>query len=155
MKSNFVSCCQSIATLGPIGKRLPAPGTFGSLAGLVVAAGLVQLPLLAQMFFLLALIFGAIFVSQVHATATQTHDHQSVIIDEVAGQCLALMAMPFEWKYFALGFLLFRFFDILKPWPISWMDRNIKGGAGIVLDDVAAGLVAQIILQIILQRFPL
>ncbi len=77
---------------------------------------------------------------------TGAHDPGAVVIDEVAGQWLVLAVVPLEWWWFVLGFAVFRVFDILKPWPISWMDKHIKGGLGVMLDDMAAGIAGAAVL---------
>jgi len=71
-----------------------------------------------------------------------------VVIDEVAGQWLVLLAAPLDWRFYLAAFVLFRLFDIWKPFPIDWLDRTVKGGLGIMLDDVMAALCALILLAI-------
>jgi phosphatidylglycerophosphatase A len=124
------------------------PGTWGSLAalpfawaiqyhwgpdGLMVAA--------------IAVFAVGIWAAEVFARETAKPDPGAVVIDEVAGQWLTLaLAAPLEPLYYALGFLLFRVFDIFKPWPVSWADRSLKGGVGIMVDDVIAGIYAAAVL---------
>jgi phosphatidylglycerophosphatase A len=73
---------------------------------------------------------------------SESKDNSLIVIDEVAGMLIALSFIAHDAILYFLGFLLFRLFDILKPWPISWVDRNIKGGLGILLDDLIAGFAA-------------
>ncbi|MBT5429224.1 MAG: phosphatidylglycerophosphatase A, partial [Rhodospirillaceae bacterium] len=73
-------------------------------------------------------------------------DPSQIVIDEVSGQLITLMFIPLEPMWYLCGFILFRFLDIRKPWPIRWFDTNIKGGAGIMLDDIVAGIFACVIL---------
>jgi phosphatidylglycerophosphatase A len=83
------------------------------------------------------------------ARANASKDPQFVVIDEVAGQLIALIAAPLSWKTFAAGFILFRIFDILKPPPVRQLEK-LPEGVGIVLDDVAAGLYALLVMQLLL-----
>jgi phosphatidylglycerophosphatase A len=76
------------------------------------------------------------------ARRLDAHDHPGIVWDEIAGYLLAMLAAPAGWPWILAGFLLFRFFDILKPWPIRELDHGISGGAGIMLDDIVAGLFA-------------
>jgi phosphatidylglycerophosphatase A len=78
------------------------------------------------------------------------HDFGGIVWDEIAGYLITLWWIPFSWLGVVLGFILFRFFDILKPWPIKWADRRVKGGFGIMLDDVLAGVLANVVLVLIL-----
>jgi len=82
------------------------------------------------------------------AEASGIGDPGAVVIDEIAAQLLILAATPLDWRWYAVAFLLFRLFDIWKPFPIDWLDRNVKGGFGIMLDDVAAALYALILIAI-------
>ncbi len=76
------------------------------------------------------------------AQASGILDPGFIVIDEIAAQLLVLAAAPLDWRFYLAAFLLFRLFDIWKPFPVSWLDRNVKGGFGIMLDDVAAALYA-------------
>jgi len=121
-----------------------APGTVGSLGAIPFAA------LIAWVWGPLALIPAAVIVfilgwwvaARYLRGATAIKDPQWIVIDEVAGQWIALAAVPLDFIWYALGFGLFRFFDILKPWPVRWADRRVPGALGIMLDDVLAGLYA-------------
>ena len=120
-----------------------APGTWGSLAALPCAAGLHLLGgpwLLAGATGLVAL--AGVWASGRYAAALASGDPGAVVVDEVAGQWLALLPLPLDLWWYAAAFALFRLFDIAKPWPIGWLDRNLQGGRGIMADDLAAGLVA-------------
>jgi len=76
-------------------------------------------------------------------------DHGGIVWDEIVGFLITMTMVPPDWRFVLLGFILFRLFDIWKPWPISWLDSKVSGGLGIMLDDVLAGIYALIILQII------
>lgn len=80
---------------------------------------------------------------------TGTDDPKEVVVDEVAGQWLVLAAIPADPALFALGFVLFRIFDIFKPWPVRWADRQVGGGLGIMLDDLLAALYGALILSLV------
>jgi len=124
-----------------------APGTWGSLAALpfawvICSYGGYQILLLAT-----AGIFAAgVWVSGIAAAESGAEDPGEVVIDEVAGQWLTLAVVPPDFLLYAAGFVLFRVFDIWKPWPVSWADRNLKGGLGIMADDILAGVYAAVIL---------
>ena len=132
-----------LATWFGCGLLPKAPGTWGSLAALPFAAALVWWGgpwlLLAASIALFAI---GIWASERYARAMAAEDPSAVVIDEVVGQWLALVpAAGVFWLYLP-GFLAFRLFDIVKPWPVSWADRELGGGLGIMLDDVLAGLYA-------------
>ena len=126
------------------------PGTMGSLVGIGL---FLLLPTLAWQTYLsitvIALILG-IYLCAETARALKVHDHPAIVWDEIVGIFITLFMVPKTWPWILLGFVLFRLFDILKPWPISLADKHIKGGLGIMLDDVIAGLFSLLIIQIIL-----
>lgn len=129
-----------IATWFGAGKAPKAPGTFGSLATLPFAYVLhVTLGAYAVLAFsLLAFALGC-WASAAHAKAIGKEDPGEIVIDEVAGQSLLLAFLPPTLLAYAVGFLLFRLFDVLKPWPVSLADRKLEGGFGIMADDMLAG----------------
>ncbi|HEX4786083.1 MAG TPA: phosphatidylglycerophosphatase A [Candidatus Sulfotelmatobacter sp.] len=135
-----------IATFGGIGRMRPGPGTWASAATVVLWASIAYLAApalrtpLAVALAVLVTLAGIPAASRV-AQAAAVKDPQFVVIDEVAGQLIALIAVPLAWKTFLAGFILFRVFDILKPPPVRQVER-LPGGTGIVLDDVAAGIFA-------------
>jgi phosphatidylglycerophosphatase A len=119
------------------------PGTWGSLAALPFAVLIVALAgtwgLLAAA--VVATLVG-VWAAGVYAARSGQHDPQRVVIDEVAGQWLALVPVAHDLRLYAVAFLAFRFFDIVKVWPAGRIDRELKGGWGIMLDDIVAGLYA-------------
>jgi phosphatidylglycerophosphatase A len=132
-----------IATWFGVGLIRGAPGTWGSLAALPCAAGLYLLGgpwLLAGATGLVAL--AGLWASGRYAAALASADPGAVVVDEVAGQWLALLPLPLDLWWYAAAFALFRLFDIAKPWPVGWLDRNLAGGPGIMADDLAAGALA-------------
>ena len=119
-----------------------APGTAGSLVALPFCMMLVYCsPLLQGMVILLTLLVGTVAASHTEQVMGM-HDNSAIVIDEIAGMFVAVACYPQIWWLPVLAFALFRLFDILKPFPISYLDRKIQGGLGIMLDDVAAGACA-------------
>ncbi len=90
-----------------------------------------------------------IFVAQVFEKHADQHDSKEIVIDEVAGFLIAMTWLPPTWQSLVAGFLLFRFFDIVKPPPIRQIDQRMQGGIGVMADDVAAGLIVNLILQVV------
>ena len=84
------------------------------------------------------------------ANALGVHDHSGIVWDEIVGYLVTMIAVPLDWKWIVLGFLLFRLFDIAKPWPIGWIDSKLSGGLGIMLDDILAGFFALIALHLVI-----
>jgi len=139
----------TIATVGGIG-RIPAmPGTWASAAAAVAAWGIHSVggvPLLALG---TLIVFALGLWASSHATRDgDAKDPAWIVIDEVAGQWLVLLVVPLDLKLYALGFVLFRIADIWKPWPASWADRRLKGGAGVMVDDLFAAAWAAIALLV-------
>lgn len=130
-----------------------APGTFGTLAAIPVwwllAQGGGVVYLLGT---LLAVAIGP-YVCGKAARDMGIHDHGSIVWDEVAGYLVTMLLAPISLGWALVGFALFRFFDIVKPWPISWLDKQLAGGTGIMADDILAGVFAFIGLQVLLRFF--
>lgn len=125
-----------------------APGTFGSLVGLPVAYAISKLSWSWAIAAVIVLTVIAVWSAGDAARQLGAKDPGCIVIDEIAGMTVALLGMPFNMITVALGFVLFRAFDIVKPPPVRQLDRNIGGGWGIVLDDIAAGIMANIVLRI-------
>jgi len=87
------------------------------------------------------------------ADALGVHDHGGIVWDEIVGYLITMIAVPLDWKWVLVGFILFRIFDIWKPWPIKWVDSKVSGGLGIMLDDVLAGIFAAVGLHLIIMSF--
>lgn len=124
-----------------------APGTFGTLVAVPLYWWLQPLALWPYLAVVLAVTLVGIWLCQVTSRDLGVHDHAGIVWDEIAGYLITMIAAPPGWQWMVLGFVLFRFFDILKPWPIGWVDRRVHGGLGIMLDDVLAALYAWAILQ--------
>ena len=139
-----------LATGFYIGKIPFAPGTFGSLTGLPLCFLLAGIQLPAAIVAALVFIFLAIWISDAAAKTLKRKDPGCIVIDEMAGMVVTFIGLPFTLTTAALGFVLFRILDILKPFPIRALDQRLSGGLGIVADDVAAGILANIIVRILL-----
>ena len=127
-----------------------APGTAGTLAAIIP-----WLWLAGQQLWLYCLVLSiatlvGIYLCDKTSDDLGVHDHSGIVWDEFCGLWLTLLAVPFTWYWLLLGFILFRFFDIVKPWPIGWLDKKVSGGFGIMIDDIVAGLFAWCILQSII-----
>ena len=130
--------CRARPAAGPRSRRCRSPGCW-SLAGgpwLLAAAAL-------------AVFVVGIWAAERYMAAVGIHDPTAVVIDEIAGQWLTLCLVPLDPLAYAAGFFLFRVFDVLKPWPVSWLDRRVGGGFGVMIDDVAAALYAGGVLWLI------
>ena len=141
-----------LATWGGSGYSPLASGTAGTLAAIPFYLWLARLPLPLYLLTLTAFFFLACWVSGKAETIFQEKDSGKIVIDEVVGYLVTMIAVPCDWRYIVAGFFLFRFFDIVKPPPANWFDQKLKNGYGVVLDDVAAGLYAWLCL-FILARF--
>ncbi len=139
-----------IATGAYLGLSPVAPGTVGTLGGVVIAFLERGAPLWLQAAVLAAVTIVSIYAAGSAAAALNRKDPGAIVCDEISGYLTAFFLIPFSPFNAILVFILFRFFDILKPYPVSLIDRGLKGGAGIVLDDTAAGIYANISAQIIL-----
>jgi phosphatidylglycerophosphatase A len=123
------------------------PGTFGTLAAIPLYLLLIQSPYWIYLIATLISIVAGIFICDKAAQKLQVHDYGGIVWDEIAGFLITMCWIPFSWQSLLAGFVLFRLFDIVKPWPISWLDRHIEGGLGIMLDDVLAGVLAALLLN--------
>lgn len=131
-----------IATGFGSGLAPKAPGTFGSLAAVPLCMLLIYAPLYVQITAAVLTFLIGIKAASETEKAMGMHDNSSIVIDEFAGMFIAVIAFPHNIMYAFGAFVLFRLFDILKPWPVSLADKKIKGGLGVMVDDVLAGLMA-------------
>jgi len=133
------------------GLALKAPGTWGTVAAMPLAWLLAQLPIALHLGLIaLAFIFG-VWCCQQTADKLVMKDPSSIVWDEFVGLWITLVFVPWERAWPLLGFVVFRVFDIFKPWPIGYLDKKLSGGLGIMLDDVIAGLFACLTLQAIIR----
>jgi len=119
-----------------------APGTAGTLLTVPLVYLLQQQSLLIYTLVTLFVIATGSWVCGYAAEKLRVHDHSGIVYDEVAGFLITMFMVPAGWYWMLAGFILFRFFDAVKPWPISWIDKNVGGGFGILIDDVVAGLIS-------------
>ncbi|CAG1066425.1 phosphatidylglycerophosphatase A [uncultured bacterium] len=140
-----------LATGAYIGHIPVMPGTFGTLWGLPAAWAISGLAPAPQAAVIIAASVLAIFISGRACEHLGRHDPSSIVIDEICGYLVGIFLLPFTAFNAILVFILFRFFDIVKPWPISLLDRKVGGGAGVVLDDIAAGVYANIAAHLVLR----
>ena len=139
-----------LATGGYLGHMPIAPGTFGSLPGLLICLGMSGISLGYAILFALVLTGVAIGIAQQAKELIGGRDPGSIVIDEITGMTVTLLGIPLTPFSLILGFLVFRGFDILKPFPIRLLDHKVPGGAGIVLDDVMAGVYGNVLIRIVL-----
>ncbi|MGI9440592.1 MAG: phosphatidylglycerophosphatase A family protein [Parvibaculales bacterium] len=145
----FFAPAALVASFGGCGLLRPAPGTWGALAatflGWVIASfgGALGLLCAAALAYIMGLWATHIWLA---GDKDKDKDPASIVIDEVAGQWLTLAAAPLTLSGFALGFILFRLFDILKPHPVRWADKKLAGAQGVMLDDILAGILAAALL---------
>ena len=131
--------------------RIPlAPGTFGSLMGLPLCFLLAGIRVPAALVAVLLIIVLATWIAGAAERILGRRDPGCIVIDEIAGMAVTMLGLPFNPTTAVMGFVMFRILDILKPFPIRILDKRLPGGAGIVADDVVAGVFANIFLRIFL-----
>jgi phosphatidylglycerophosphatase A len=129
-----------------------APGTFGTMGAVPLVLALQHCPLACRIPFFLLFLVVAVWTSGRAECLLETSDPSQVVIDEVAGFLAATTFFQVSWQDVGIAFFVFRFFDILKPFPVGLLDRRLHGGTGIVMDDIAAGCYTMIVL-LFLQAF--
>ena len=137
-----------LATLGPVGRFRPAPGSWGSVAALLIAAALVQLGGWALELAALIVCVLGVRAADIYDREMGSKDASDIVIDEVAGQWIALLVVPLDWRWWVAAFVAFRLFDILKPGPVRLAER-LPGGYGVMADDIVAGALAAACLLIL------
>ncbi|GAB4034198.1 MAG: phosphatidylglycerophosphatase A [Elusimicrobiota bacterium] len=148
------SLCEFFATDFYLGKlpykftgKYYGGGTIGTFVGLLLA---LLMPDNNWIYLAIVLILTAFSIFTAHKTSVlySTGDDQRIIIDETVGYLIGLAFLPRTMNYLIISFIFFRFYDGLKPWPIKWLDKNLKGGLGITVDDLAAGIFANVTIRI-------
>ena len=124
-----------------------APGTVGTVVAILPFLLLQQLSELSYLVIVVISAVLGIYLCNKADELLQSHDNKAIVWDEFCGLWITLFMVPQGWQWLLLGFLLFRLFDILKPFPISLLDKHVKGGLGVMVDDLVAGLFAFLILQ--------
>jgi phosphatidylglycerophosphatase A len=145
------SAVMFLATGFFIGNIPFAPGTFGTLIGIPLCFALSGISLAPAVLCTFLFIFFAVYIADAAEKLLKRSDPGCIVIDEMAGMMVTLIGLPFNPITVAIGFIIFRILDILKPFPIRNLDRWIPGGLGVVADDVAAGIIANLLLRIIIQ----
>ena len=131
-----------------------APGTFGTLAAVPIYWLMQDLPLTYYLAIVVVAFIAGIWICQKSADWLRRNDPSAIVWDEIVGYLITMTAAPAGWQWMVLGFVLFRFFDILKPWPINLADKAIHGGLGIMVDDVIAGIFALVCVQWLYRVLP-
>ena len=131
------------------GLAAKAPGTFGTLAAVPLYLLMCQLSLPVYLALTVFSVIIGVYICDKAAKDMQVHDHGAIVWDEIVGFLITMFMVPVSWQSILIGFILFRVFDIFKPWPISFIDKNVHGGLGIMLDDVIAGFAALAIMHLI------
>lgn len=119
-----------------------SPGTFGTVAAIPFYLCFVYAPDWTFWLFTLLVCLVGPYICGKAADDIGVHDHKAIVWDEFAGFFITMCLVPFSWINVLIGFVLFRFFDIIKPWPISWLDKHVHGGLGIMIDDIVAGIIS-------------
>ncbi len=131
-----------------------APGTWGTVVAIPIYLLLHELSLLPYLIVLFVMTLVGIWLCHVTANDLGVHDHPGIVWDEIVGYLITMIAAPSGWVWLLVGFVLFRLFDILKPWPIRVIDKGVEGGLGIMLDDVLAGIMALAGVQLLAYFIP-
>lgn len=139
----------NLATLFNIGKISKAPGTVATLATIPIWYLLAQAGPFIYMTVTFLLFPLGVWAAHIYEQKTGTHDSKEIVIDEVVGFLITMTWLPLTWQSAVIGFLIFRFFDIVKPPPIRQLDKKVPGGFGVMVDDVAAGIISSILMQLI------
>ena len=137
-----------LATGFGVGYSPVAPGTLGTLVAIPIYYFLSDIPSPLYEITLIGFFFLSVWISENAETSFGKKDDQRIVIDEIIGFLITMLWVPKTVPFIIIGFFLFRFFDILKPFPIRLLEKGLKGGYGVVLDDVAAGAYANIVLQV-------
>jgi phosphatidylglycerophosphatase A len=126
-----------------------APGTAGTLMAVPLYLAMQSLPLSVYLTLTGLMLSAGFWICAYTSRALCVHDHEGIVWDEIVGYLITMFMAPEGWFWVVLGFGLFRVFDILKPWPVGWFDQNVKGGIGIMSDDVIAAVYAAMALQLV------
>ena len=138
----------NLATLGPVGRIRPAPGTWGSAVALLPAAALaLSGNWLLEIGVVITCIIG-VKAADIYEAHSSKKDASEVVIDELVGQWIALLLVPPDWRWWLAAFVLFRLLDIVKPGPVKMAER-LPGGLGVMADDVVAGVLASALLLVV------
>ncbi|MBA6233450.1 MULTISPECIES: phosphatidylglycerophosphatase A family protein [unclassified Colwellia] len=126
-----------------------APGTYGTLAAIPLYLLLAPTSMSTYLAIVIIMSVAGIYICGKAAKDAGVHDHGAIVWDEIVGFLITMFMVPLSWQSIVVGFILFRVFDIFKPWPISYIDKNLHGGLGIMVDDIIAGLAALFCMHLI------
>jgi phosphatidylglycerophosphatase A len=126
-----------------------APGTYGTLAAIPLYLLLAPTSMSTYLIIVMIMSVAGIYICGKAAKDAGVHDHGAIVWDEIVGFIITMFMVPLSWQSIVVGFILFRIFDIFKPWPISYIDKNLHGGLGIMVDDIIAGLAALFCMHLI------
>lgn len=138
-----------LATFFGVGRIKKAPGTWGTLAAIPLVLLLNQTGPFVYMAAVVLLLLVGTWACHVYEQDNDGHDHKEIVIDEVLGFLITMIWLPMTWQAIIIGFTLFRVLDIGKPLFIGYLDKKVQGGLGVMLDDVAAGVIASLIMQVL------
>jgi phosphatidylglycerophosphatase A len=125
-----------------------APGTMGTVVAIPFAIAMKTMPTVVFWVVLVLMFLLGIELCNRVSRKLGVHDHGGIVWDEIVGYCLSVAFVPLQWQWFLAAFVLFRFFDIYKPWPIRQLDKKVGGGFGIMIDDVVAGIFTIAVLAV-------
>jgi phosphatidylglycerophosphatase A len=138
-----------LATLFGVGRFPKGPGTAGTVVTIPLVILLSYLGPIVYMATIILLLLVGMVACEFYEQEKGGHDHKEVVIDEVLGFLITMVWLPMTWQAILIGFILFRLLDITKPLFIGYLDKRIQGGLGVMVDDVAAGIVASLIMQVL------
>ncbi len=132
-----------------------APGTVGTLVAVPICVLMLDLPMPVYALIVLTMTAVGIWLCGKTSHDLGVHDHPGIVWDEIVGYLITMLPLSThpDWVWLVVGFVLFRLFDIWKPFPIQWLDRHVAGGFGIMIDDVLAGVYAFLVLQVLIYFF--
>jgi phosphatidylglycerophosphatase A len=130
------------------GRAPVAPGTAGTAVGVLVYLGVRRLSPEAYVLLCFLIVLIGMWIADRAEGLLGKKDHPSIVIDEIAGYLVAMFMVPHGWSFVIIGFLLFRIFDIIKPYPLKRL-QNLHGGIGVMVDDIGAGIYANVVLRIV------
>jgi phosphatidylglycerophosphatase A len=149
-EARFAALAKLVATAGGAGYSPVAPGTMGTLVAVPLALATAAWPLWLYGTLCCTIIAAGVVSASAADRAWGTHDSNRIVIDEVAGYLVTVaVANRASWLALALGFVIFRALDVIKPPPARWLDRNLAGGLGVVMDDVAAGVQGALLMLLL------
>ncbi len=145
----FASLAQCLASGFGVGCMRKAPGTWGTVLAVFLWWIVALSPYWVYVATTVLLCAVGVWICGQAARELAVHDHGGIVWDEIAGFFITMLMVPHNLWWALVGFVLFRFFDIVKPWPISWVDQQVDGGVGIMLDDILAGILAGLLMWLL------